>query len=120
LDRLDAFQTAIPRENVLTSMARSLLDRGRYDDAVERAKLGRRSRHGGVPLSLAVEGLVRARRGDPHAQDLLDEASAAIVDIPEGWRHGQIRVALAEAAWLRGDHEAGRDHVRAAVAAATG
>jgi DNA-binding NarL/FixJ family response regulator len=117
LDRLDAFQTAIPRENVLTSMARSLLDRGRYDDAVERAKLGRRSRHGGVPLSLAVEGLIRARRGDPGAQDLLDEASAAVADIPDGWRHGQIRVALAEAAWLCGDHQAVRGHVRAGLAA---
>jgi DNA-binding CsgD family transcriptional regulator len=117
LERLDAFQTAIPRENVLISIARSLLDRGRYDEAIEHAKLGRRSRHGGVPLSLAVEALVRARRGDSGAQELMDEASVAVADIPDGWRHGQIRVALAEAAWLRDDQEAVRLHVRTGLSA---
>jgi DNA-binding CsgD family transcriptional regulator len=117
LDRLDAFQTAIPRENVLISVARSLLDRGRYDDVIEHAVLGRRSRHGGVPVSLALEGLVRARRGEPGADSFLREAWEEIAGLPAGWRHAQIRVALAEAAWLRGDLDAALTHARAGLAA---
>lgn len=117
LDRLDAFQTAIPRETVLISIARSLLDRGRYDEAIEHAALGRRSRHGGVPISLALEGLARARRGERDADDLLRQAWEAIADLPHGWRHGQIRAALAEAAWLRDDFDAVREQVRAGLSA---
>jgi DNA-binding CsgD family transcriptional regulator len=117
LDRLDAFQTAIPRENVLISVARSLVDRGRYDDAIEHAVLGRRSRHGGVPVSLAVEGLVRARRGEPGGDGLLSQAWDEIADLPAGWRHAQIRVALAEAAWLQGDLDAALTHAQAGLAA---
>jgi DNA-binding CsgD family transcriptional regulator len=117
LERLDAFQTAIPRENVLISVARSLVDRGRYDEAIELATLGRRSRHGGVPVALALEGLVRARRGEPGAEDLLSRAWEEIADLPEGWRHALIRVALAETAWLRGDLDAALDQARAGLAA---
>ena len=117
LERLDGFQTAIPRETVLLSRARSLLDRGRYTAAVEHAARGRRTTHGGVPLGLALEGSVRARRGEPGADELLRQAWEAIAGIPEGWRHGQIRVALAEAAWLRGDVHAALGHVRAGLAA---
>jgi DNA-binding CsgD family transcriptional regulator len=116
LARLDAFQTAIPRENVLISVARSLADRGRYDDAIEYAALGRRSRHGGVPVSLALESLVRARRAESGADDLLREAWEQIADLPEGWRHAQIRVARAELAWLRGDLDAALAHVNAGLA----
>jgi DNA-binding CsgD family transcriptional regulator len=117
LDRLDAFQTSIPRENVLISVARSLVDRGRYDDAIEQAALGRRSRHGGVPISLALEGLVRARRGEPGADRLLRRAWEEIADLPAGWRHAQIRVALAEASWLRGDLDAALAEAQAGLAA---
>ncbi|MDX6483058.1 MAG: hypothetical protein QOE95_829, partial [Gaiellaceae bacterium] len=115
LSRLDAFQTAIPRENVEISVARSLLDRGRYDEAIERAARGRRSWHGGVPLALTAEGLVRARRGEPGAQELLDQAWESVAAVPEGWRHGLIRAALAETAWLRGDLEAVVTQARAGL-----
>ena len=104
--RLDTFQTTIPRETIDLSLARSLLDRGRYDDALERAVAGRRSGHGGAPVGLALEGLVHARRGDARADELLAEAWSVIEGLPEGWRHGLVRVALAESAWLRGDHAA--------------
>ena len=117
LERLEGFQTAIPRETVIISVARSLLDRGRYAEAIEHAERGRRTTHGGVPLSLALEGTVRARRGEPGADELLRQAWEAIAGIPEGWRHGQIRAALAEAAWLRGDLDAALAHVRAGLAA---
>ena len=117
LERLDAYQTTIPRENVLISVARSLLDRGRYDTALEHARLGRGSSHGGVPLSLAIEGLVLARRGDHGAETLLRRAWEAIADLPEGWRHAHLRVALAEVAWLNGDLETALAHVHAGLAA---
>ena len=117
LSRLDAFQTAIPRENVRISLARSLLDRGRYDEAIEQAALGRRSSHGSVPLSLTIEGLVRARRGEHGAQELLDQAWESVAAAPDGWRHGQIRAALAEAAWLRGDLEGVQAQARAGLSA---
>src|SRR4029077_19249604 len=94
----DAYQTAIPRQNIAVSVARSLLDRGRYDDAVDEAKLGRRTWHGGVPLAFVGEGLVQARLGRPDGEALLEQAWDAIAAVPEGWRHGQIRAALAEAA----------------------
>ncbi len=117
LERLDVFQTAIPRENVLISVARSLLDRGRYDDAIEHALRGRRSWHGGVPVALALEALIRARRGESGADVLLRQAWDGIAELPEGWRHGLIRVALAEEAWLRGDLEAALAQVRVGLAA---
>jgi DNA-binding CsgD family transcriptional regulator len=117
IGRLDTFQTAIPRENIRISLARSLLDRGRYDEAKEQAALGRLSSHGGVPLALTVEGLVRARRGEPGAQDLLEQAWESVATVPEGWRHGHIRAALAEAAWLRDDLEAALAQAQAGLAA---
>jgi DNA-binding CsgD family transcriptional regulator/tetratricopeptide (TPR) repeat protein len=116
LDRLDAYQTAIPRENVLISVGRSLLDRGRYDEAIRHATLGRRNSHGGVPLSLAIEGLVLARRGQGGAEELVHRAWEEIADLPKGWRHAHLRAALAEVAWLKGDLEAALGHVRAGLA----
>ena len=117
LERLDAYQTTIPRENVLISVARSLLDRGRYDAALEYARRGRGSSHGGVPLALAIEGLVLARRGEQGAETLLGRAWEEIAALPEGWRHAHLRVALAEAAWLSGDLETALAHVHAGLAA---
>ncbi|HZQ66773.1 MAG TPA: AAA family ATPase [Gaiellaceae bacterium] len=108
ISQLEEYQTGIPRENVASSLAQSLLDRGRWDEALEQAKLGRRSWHGGVPLAFMVEGLIRARRGEPGAEELLGQAWDFVAAVPEGWRHGRIRVALAEAAWLRGDLAAAR------------
>jgi DNA-binding CsgD family transcriptional regulator len=117
IERLDGFQTAIPLENVVLSVARSLLDRGRYPDAIEHAARGRRTPHGGVPLSLAIEATARARRGADGADELLRRAWEAVARIPESWRHGQIRVALAEAAWVRGDLDAALAHVHEGLAA---
>jgi DNA-binding CsgD family transcriptional regulator len=117
LDRLDEFQTTIPRENVLVSRALSLLDRGRLDEALEQAAASRQTHHGAVPLALLVEGLVRARRGEPGADEILADAWSRLADIPEGWRHGMLRSGLAEAAWLRGDVEGVLAQVDAGLAA---
>src|SRR5581483_4189192 len=90
ISQLEEYQTGIPRENVASSLAQSLLDRGRWDEALEQAKLGRRSWHGGVPLAFMVEGLIRARRGEPGAEELLGQAWDFVAAVPEGWRHGRI------------------------------
>ena len=110
----DDYQAAIPRDAVTISVARSLMDRGRWDEAVVTAARGRREWFGEVPFALVVEGLVRVRRGDAGGRGLLDQALEGVAGVPEGWRHALIRVALAEAAWLRGD----RGEVLTQVAAA--
>jgi DNA-binding CsgD family transcriptional regulator len=98
------YQAAVPRDAVTISVARSLLDRGRWESALEAAARGRREWFGEVPFALVVEGLVRARRGQPEAEPVLKQALVSVAGLPEGWRHATIRAALAEAAWLRGDH----------------
>jgi DNA-binding CsgD family transcriptional regulator/tetratricopeptide (TPR) repeat protein len=103
--RLDTFQTAIPLQTVQLSVARSLLDRGRLDEAIEWARAARRDRHGSVPLALGVEGIARARRGEKRTA-LLDESWHALSGVPEGWRHGVLRVWRAEEGWLRGEYDA--------------
>ncbi|MEA2450922.1 MAG: hypothetical protein QOG63_2854, partial [Thermoleophilaceae bacterium] len=113
----DEHQTAAPRDATLVQVARSLLDRGRWDEALASAALGRRSWHGEVPLARVVEGLVYARRGEPDAGALLEGALADVQHVPPGWRHGVIRTALAEAAWLRGDRPAARAQALAARSA---
>jgi DNA-binding CsgD family transcriptional regulator len=110
----DEYQAAIPSDGVTISVARSLLDRGRWDEAVLTAARGRREWFGEVPFALVIEGLVRARRGENRDGGLLVQALEGVAGVPEGWRHGLIRAALAEAAWLRGD----RREVLAQVAAA--
>lgn len=114
---LGDYGAAIPRHDIAVSVARSLLDRGRWDEAVASAALGRRTRFASAPLALAVEGIVRARRGEAGAQALLDQALSELAHVPEGWRHGVVRVALAESAWLRGDLAGARAQAHAFLAA---
>jgi DNA-binding CsgD family transcriptional regulator/predicted ATPase len=116
--RLDTFGTAIPLQQVQLSVARSLLDRGRLDEAVEWAQRSRRDDHGGIPLALGIEAVVRARRGED-ADTLFEQAWRPLEGIPDGWRHGVLRAWEAEAAWLRGDlgaiRDSGTEHGRSAA-----
>jgi len=105
MSRLDTFGTAIPLQNVQLSVARSLLDRGRFDESVEWAQRARRDDHGGVPLALGIEAVVRARRGEDD-DHFFRQAWRPLEGIPDGWRHGVLRAWEAEAAWLRGDLDA--------------
>jgi DNA-binding NarL/FixJ family response regulator len=106
-----------PAEYATVLVARSLLDRGRWDAALERAEASRRSWHGGVALADMVEGLVRLRRGNAAGNALLARAADALASVPDGARHGLVRAALAEAAWLRDDRGAMREHALAGVSA---
>ena len=56
--------------------------------------------------ALVALGLVRARRGDPGAWTLLDEAHASALPRQELQWIGPVAVARAEAAWLEGRPEA--------------
>ena len=78
---------ATPAEYISVLQARSLFDRGRWDEAIERAEASRRGWHGGVSLAHMVDGLVAARRGQDGGARLA-EAGAVLADVPEGARHG--------------------------------
>jgi len=111
---LEGHQTPIPGNVVALFRARSLLDRGRWDDAL--AVVGRPGRHwaGETPVARVIEGTVRARRGEAGAGRLIAEAGEELRDLPEGSRHEMVRVALMETAWLEGDLSAAARHLRAA------
>jgi AAA ATPase domain len=92
LSVFDDYQAAIPRDAVTISLALSLLDRGRWDEALQTAARGRREWFGEVPLGLVIEGIVRARRRDPDGESLLDRAleGMAARDDPRGARRGGL------------------------------
>ena len=91
---------------LLASRARLELDLCRWADAAETAaSVLRVPRTSTTPRiqALVVLGLVRARRGDPGAQELLDEALELAWPTAEPFRLAPVASGRAEAAWLRGD-----------------
>ncbi|MFC4050173.1 ATP-binding protein [Actinomadura syzygii] len=108
-------QTVRARDLVSGCLARSLLDRGRLPEAVEWAARARRTRHMEASLAPAVEALAKLRGGEEDADALLAEAHAALTGSADVYRLPLVESALAEAAWLRGDHDALRAHVRAGL-----
>jgi DNA-binding CsgD family transcriptional regulator len=102
------------RSYLLAYQARLELDQGRWEAAAEAATAALRTQRASIMpriLGLAVLGLIRARRGDPGHQELLDEAWSLAEPTRELFRIGPAVAARAEVAWLTGDH--------AAVASAT-
>ncbi len=94
---------------LLAHRARLELNEGRWAEAVETAtSVTRVPRTSTKPriLALVVLGLVRARRGDPQAHALLDEALALAEPTAELPRLEPVAAARAEVAWLRGDRGA--------------
>jgi DNA-binding CsgD family transcriptional regulator/tetratricopeptide (TPR) repeat protein len=106
--------SALPIMAIRFFRARSLLDRGRFDEALALAARRERWWQGEFPVACALEGLIKARRGQPGAADLLvgawQEITARVA--AEGSRHGMIRLALVEAAWLRGERAAALAELR--------
>src|SRR5581483_2402672 len=70
--------------------SRSLLDRGRWDEALAIAALRERWWRGEFPVACAHEGLIKARRGEPDADELLEQAWHEVSDLlaTESARHG--------------------------------
>ncbi len=116
LPLLQEFHTPVPARAIEFYGARSLLDRGRWTQARALAARCDRSLPGELPVAQAIEGLVRARCGEPDSAQLLDRAWEEIRALgpAESSRHGMIRVALVEAAWLRDDRHAAMAHLRSA------
>ncbi|MBI1378808.1 MAG: AAA family ATPase [Frankiales bacterium] len=86
-------------------LARCDLEQGRWDDAGARATaLLARPSTVGIARSTALTALgrLRARRGDPGAWEVLDEASALAHEIGHLQRVWPAAAARAEAAWLEG------------------
>jgi class 3 adenylate cyclase/tetratricopeptide (TPR) repeat protein len=91
---------------LLAFRARIELDRGRWSEAAESAALVFEKRCiSTFPriLALVVLGLVRARRGEPGAHSLLDDALALAEPTRELPRIAPVAAARAETAWLAGD-----------------
>jgi DNA-binding CsgD family transcriptional regulator/tetratricopeptide (TPR) repeat protein len=96
--------------------ARSLLDRGRWDEALAIAVLRERWWQGEYPVACAIEGLIKARRGELGAEGLLHHGWQGIAELvaAESARHGMVRLARVEAAWLRDDRSAAVAELEAA------
>ncbi|HET8607891.1 MAG TPA: AAA family ATPase [Gaiellaceae bacterium] len=113
LPLFEEYQAAIPAYALELCHAGSLLDRGRWDEAL--ASVARRGPGKELAAAGVVEGLVAARRGGPGAARILEAAWALGRELPEASRHGTIRAALVEAAWLRGDRAEALRQLRAAA-----
>jgi DNA-binding CsgD family transcriptional regulator len=87
-------------------LSRAALEQGRYDEAAKEAATVLAAPRTPPPSRLSplvVLGLVRARRGDPGAWPLLDEAAALAEGMREPQRTVPVALARAEAHWLAGD-----------------
>ncbi len=100
---------------LLAARAQLELVEGRWTEAAETAtSVVRVPRTSTKPRiqSLVVLALIRARRGDPQEQALLDEALALAEPTAELGRLEPVAAARAEIAWLRGDRAAAEEAVR--------
>ena len=99
----DEYQTTIPGYAIQIFRARSLLDRGCWDEAVAIAARPDFNWAAEAPLAGVITGLIAARRGERDGAQLLERAWEEIEHVPESSRHGTVHVARVEAAWLTGD-----------------
>ncbi len=94
--------------------AELLLQQGRLREAADRAgyALAHPRLHTMNRItSLVVLGKVRARRGDPDADEALDEALTLARTTGAAERLAFVRAGRAEAAWLEGDDSRAREEV---------
>ena len=81
----------------------SPLDRGQWDRAAEMIDWSLSFPNELAPLARAVAAVIALRRGEPGARTVLERAGTEMASLPECSRHGFVRAALAEAAWLTDD-----------------
>jgi DNA-binding CsgD family transcriptional regulator len=108
VDYCSEFGLELYRLYALGYKARAELDQGRWEDAAETAAAILPIRRASILpriWGLVVLGLVRARRGDPGSEELLDEAWVLGEPTDELMRMEPVAAARAEAAFLSGDHE---------------
>jgi DNA-binding CsgD family transcriptional regulator len=116
-ERFEEFETTIPRQALSVLHARTLLDRGRYDEALARVADGRADWHGERVIGEGIEALIRGRRGEGDPRPHVRTALAEIEPLPPGVRHLFLRAALVELAWLADDFGDGCRQARAALTA---
>jgi len=112
----EELDSRIPGRALDGFLARSLLDRGRWEEALSAASLSVQTWHGDVPVARAIEGLIAARRGGAGAERMLAQAWVELPKTTDDARHATLRCALVEAAWLRGDRQTALEHLEAARA----
>ncbi|MFO7571382.1 MAG: LuxR C-terminal-related transcriptional regulator [Gaiellaceae bacterium] len=91
---------------LLADRARAALERGLWNQAAEHATSILRERAVSTyprTLALVVLGTLRARRGDPGADALLEEADVLSRQTMEPGRILPVAIARAEVAWLKGE-----------------
>jgi DNA-binding CsgD family transcriptional regulator/tetratricopeptide (TPR) repeat protein/energy-coupling factor transporter ATP-binding protein EcfA2 len=96
------------------AQARLEFARSRWDGVTRLAGLGRAGHPQARCPALTLLGWTHVRRGEPGADGLLTEARELAVQMDELQRLAPVAAALAEAAWLRGDHAAARAAARPA------
>jgi DNA-binding CsgD family transcriptional regulator len=109
------------RHYALAHCACAALEQGRWHEAGELAEQVlsvRRVSTTPTILALVVTGLLKARRGEPGALALLDEAAASAELSGELPRIGPVAAAKAEVAWLTGESESIAPMTEAAFALA--
>lgn len=93
---------------IRTYAARLALDRGEWTEAAQIVFESTRSTEL-VPVqripARATLALVRIRRGDPGAEDLINDVYDVALNMDEPERMGRLTAARAELAWYRGDLE---------------
>jgi len=99
------------------------LNAGRWNEAAQLA--GALIEHPNLAIAqrlpaMVVLGLVRARRGDPGVEQLLDEAMRLAQPTGELQRIGRIAAASAEVAWYRGDRPRVIEQAQMGLRAAVG
>jgi DNA-binding CsgD family transcriptional regulator/tetratricopeptide (TPR) repeat protein len=105
-----------PLDDITQSYARSLLDRGRLDEAEALLATSPRANLVEGMLTDVLVALIAARRGRAGGRELLDAALAAVEGARDGFREALVRLARAEMAWLEGDEAAGRSEAEAGLA----
>ena len=110
----DECGATIPGYAIELYRARSLLDRGHWDEAHATAARTDRDWVAETATAWTVAALVPLRRGEPGGEALLERAWEELRGVPECSRHGTVRTALVEAAWLAGDRPAAIAHIEAA------
>ncbi len=111
---LDEYESRIPRNAVQLYRTRSLVDRGRFDEALEFVTRTDLDWAAEKLHARALAGLLRARRGEPDDARGLEDTWERMRSVPESSRHGALRAMLVEAAWLKGDHAAAQAQLREA------
>jgi DNA-binding CsgD family transcriptional regulator len=115
---LDSF-----RVYMLAWQALTHVHRGRWPEAVTMATEVLHNPSTSVMSRLTVRvalGRLRARRGDPGVQTVLDEARALATQADNIQRLGPVYAARAEAAWLSGERERTVEEARAVYDLAVG